>query len=315
MKKTTIILLTALFMSCFAAFAQFQPVGHLTIFSDDGAKFFLVLNGERYNDVAETNLRIEDLPNPYYDCKIIFEDKSIPVISKNALMLADVDDIMQDVTYRIKRDKKGRYNLKFYSSVPAQQNVIRPTNCAVYQYGHPREVFIDRNGHQMQQTVVIQETATGDSFGMNVNMGGIGMSVNMPATGTVTTTTTTTTTTTGGGYGYTEYRDRDRDRDDNRWCRRPMPAADFEQARKAIADTSFDDTKLSTAKQIVSSNCMDANQISIIAKLFSFEDSKLDFAKHAYDFCTDKNNYYKVVSVFTYSDSKEELNQYIGQRR
>ncbi|MBK8658244.1 MAG: hypothetical protein IPN22_05070 [Bacteroidetes bacterium] len=72
----------ALLLFTVTAIAQPQPVGHLTIFSEDGDKFFLILNGERQNNVAQTNLRVEDLPQPYYSAKIIFEDKSLADISK-----------------------------------------------------------------------------------------------------------------------------------------------------------------------------------------------------------------------------------------
>lgn len=67
--------------------AQFLPTANLTIFSEDGNKFYLILNGERQNDEPQTNIRIEELPQPYYNCKIIFEDKSMKEISKNMLML------------------------------------------------------------------------------------------------------------------------------------------------------------------------------------------------------------------------------------
>jgi len=52
-----------------------QPVANLTIFSDSGDKFFLYLNGEKQNNVAQTNLRVEDLPQAYYSAKIVFDDE------------------------------------------------------------------------------------------------------------------------------------------------------------------------------------------------------------------------------------------------
>ena len=81
-----ITLLAFLAISAFS-FAQFRQgsVGHLTIFSEDGDKFFLILNGEAQNDIPQTNLRIEDLNQPYYNAKIQFEDKSLLDISKNNL--------------------------------------------------------------------------------------------------------------------------------------------------------------------------------------------------------------------------------------
>src|SRR5689334_2230913 len=81
MKKFLFLFLTAV---PFFSFAQ-QPIGHLTIFSEDGDKFFLILNGEKQNKEAQSNLRIEDLPQPYYSAKITFADPSIPEIVKKNL--------------------------------------------------------------------------------------------------------------------------------------------------------------------------------------------------------------------------------------
>ena len=52
-------------------FAQNQRTGNLTIFSEDGDKFYLVLNGEKQNDIPQSNIRIEELPQPYYSARII----------------------------------------------------------------------------------------------------------------------------------------------------------------------------------------------------------------------------------------------------
>jgi len=49
-----------------------------------------------------------------------------------------------------------------------------------------------------------------------------------------------------------------------------------------------------------------------ICNLFSFEESKLTFAKHAYSRTTDKKNYFKVNDVFSFDSSKEELNNFIS---
>ena len=48
--------------------------------------------------------------------------------------------------------------------------------------------------------------------------------------------------------------------------------------------------------------------------MFSFEDSKLDFAKYAYERTYDIDNYYKVNDAFTFESSVDELNEYIQAR-
>jgi len=93
-----------------------------------------------------------------------------------------------------------------------------------------------------------------------------------------------------------------------------MPAAEFNKALAIIRNESFENSKLSTAKQVTSSNRLCVSQIIQICKLFSFEQTKLDFAKFAYRYCADPNNYYQLNEVFTYVASKDELRRFIEGR-
>lgn len=398
--KNITLLLVALLMQGFCAVAQIQPTGNLTIFSEDGSPFYLVLNGQRYNGKAQTNVRIELLPNPYYDCKVIFANTKIPSLSKTITM-DDVDDIMQDVTYRIKRDRRGRRVLRFYSAIPASQNMVRPDNCAVYHYGAPNDMYIGPDGTQYHQEVVVQQTTSTNGYGMNVNMPGFGMNVSVPGDG-VTTTTTTTTTTTGGGYsqngnynnnggynngnsnggynnnssnggysnnnsnggysnngqnnnggysnnnnggynnnnggynngnnnggynngnnnnngGYNNGNNNNANASNNNGttgsCRAAMSSTDFDDALSTIKNSSFDDTRLSTAKLVLATNCVSTNQVLTLIKTLTFEQNKIELAKYAYGYCVERNNYFKVVNAFTFDSSKTELNDYIKAQK
>lgn len=327
MKSIKQIVLVLLLMCSMPAIAQWVPTANLTIFSEDGLKFYLVLNGERYNDVPQTNIRIEELPNPYYNCKIIFADKTQPDISKNALMLADANGVMQDVTYRIKRDNKGKNVLRYYSFVPAQQNMMRPANCATYRFGAPNIMIgAAPTGYSNTSATTIQQNTIGTAGNVQVNVGGVGVNVNLgtPAGATMTTTTTTTTSSYNSNYNNNSYNNNQNNsgaynnRNSANYgnnCNMPMNNMDFEDAKRSINASNFDETRLSTAKQIISSNCMNTNQITALLKLFSFEESKLDFAKYAYAYCLDRNNYYKVGNAFTFESSKTELTNYVQSMR
>jgi hypothetical protein len=91
----------------------------------------------------------------------------------------------------------------------------------------------------------------------------------------------------------------------------PMDPGTFEAAKITISKASFDDSKLTIAKQIASSNCLLASQIRDIMRLFAFESTRLEFAKFAYPFCYDKGNYFLVNDAFTFSSSIDELNKFI----
>lgn len=91
-----------------------------------------------------------------------------------------------------------------------------------------------------------------------------------------------------------------------------MTPQDYEDAYQVISDESFDSSKLTVAKQVISANPMTASQILGICKLFSFESNKLEFAKFAYANCVDQNKYYLLNEAFSYESSKRELNNYIN---
>lgn len=319
MKIKNLLSLT-LFFSSLLAMAQ-QPVANLTIFSDNGDKFFLYLNGEKQNNVAQTNLRVEDLPQAYYSAKIVFDDEVTAEIEKKYLALTDADGVMQDVTYKIKRDKNNdKMSLKFFSMVPVQQNYSPPANVHVQQYGVPIQLITiaptSPTGTTVTQTTTTT-TTTGvgtnnpNNSGISVNAGGINMNINIndPILVNGTTQTTTTTTSSSSSNNMTN----NATNSTNIGCIE-MIAGDFTSALATIKKQGFDDTRLSTAKQIAGSNCLNTNQISNICKEFGFEESKLEFAKFAYDHCSEKKNYFKVNNVFSFSSSADELNTYIQGR-
>ena len=297
MHKALLPLLLAIIAPLFCR-AQFQPVGALTVFNEDGDKFYLVLDGERQNDVAQTNVRVDELPRPYYSAKIIFEDKSIPTISKN-VMIADADEILMDATYRIKKSGTKRV-MRGYSSIPYAQNFIAPPGMYVRHFGGA----VVTPGVSSSTTVVNNNTTN-----MSVGVGGVNMNVQVTEP-TVSHTTTTTTTTTGG-WASTEPGPPVQQGCANGY---PMGGSDFNAALATIQETSFDDSRLSTAQSIADGNCLSADQIVRICKLFSFEANKLAFAKSAYERCTEPRNYFKVNNVFSFDASKRELNSFISGR-
>jgi hypothetical protein len=342
MSKISILLVAILLWATPQLTAQMFPTSNLTIFSEDGHRFFLILNGVRQNEVAQTNVRIEELPQPYYNCKIIFEDKALNEISKNALMLTDADGIHQDVTYKIKADNKGKQVLRWQSFVPAQQNMIRPSNCTVYRFGNPNQVIFGPGMVETQTTTVVTERNRGNvGGGLNMNVGGAGVGLNMnigdggvgvnmnvggsgvglnvqfddPQTNMQQTTTTTrTTTTTTTRPNQQVYYDEPAQVVQGCANTFAMNARDFESAKQTIKNENFDETRLDLAKQIASSNCLNTNQIIDICRLITFEASKLEFAKFGYEHCVDPRNYFKVANSFTFSSSKQELNSYIQGR-
>ncbi len=291
-------------------YAQWRPTGNLTVFTDDGTKFFLVLNGQRYNDDAQSNIRIEELPNPYYSCRIIFENNIYPEISKKRLLIADVNGMLQDVTFQIRKNKKDNYVLNFYSYIPAVQNMLPPPDCAVYRFGAPNVMIQPpmQNAPTQQDVMfdnLIHQPVPPQNFQdqINVNVGGVGINVTIPNNNNQMLIHDDINY---PNNAYTEpiYIDNG--------CIHPMNTRDFAAACNTIKQNGFDETRLNIAKQIAATNCLSSNQIIEMMQHFSFEQTKLTFAKIAFEACTDPGNYFKVGNAFSFEVSKIELNNYIS---
>lgn len=160
-------------------------------------------------------------------------------------------------------------------------------------------------------TTTTTTTTTTGGPGMNMGVTGpdgqtVGVNINMTGMGGTTTTTSQTTTTTTSTGGTTVV-----PAPTGNGCSWPMNSMDFSKAKESVKSKSFEDSKLTVAKQILNSNCMSSSQVKEIMQLFSFEETKLDWAKFAYGKTTDPNNYYQLNDAFSFETSIDELNKYI----
>ncbi len=121
----------------------------------------------------------------------------------------------------------------------------------------------------------------------------------------------------GGYYGNQWDNDDDRDWDDDGYYgyNREMDSRSFDQLKQTIRNEHFDSGKMSIAKQGASQNFFSTAQVKELVQLMSFESSKLDLAKHCYSRTTDKQNYFLINDVFSFSTSKEELARYIREQQ
>lgn len=85
----------------------------------------------------------------------------------------------------------------------------------------------------------------------------------------------------------------------------------FQQLLKILADEPFDSNRMDVAKGYANRTMMSAQQIADISTKFTFDNSRLDWAKYAYHKCYDKANYFLLKSTFTYSSNYSALEKYI----
>ncbi|RYY86626.1 MAG: DUF4476 domain-containing protein [Chitinophagaceae bacterium] len=94
-----------------------------------------------------------------------------------------------------------------------------------------------------------------------------------------------------------------------------MNASSFTALLQQLRNENFDNTKMTIAKDALSSNRVSTVQIKQLMQLFSFDNDRLELAKAAYPRCTDKNNYFQLSDAFEFSSSKESLSAWVRTQR
>lgn len=87
----------------------------------------------------------------------------------------------------------------------------------------------------------------------------------------------------------------------------------FQLFMTSLSDESFDDTRFELASVYAQQNNLSSAQVLQIIQQFSFESSRLKFAKLAYQNVYDPENYFMVNQGFSFSQSKQELSRHVQQ--
>lgn len=369
-----------------------QGMGDVTIYSNTGNKFYVVLNGIRQNNAPETNVKVTGLTNQWYECKIMSANNNFTIDKK---IMVKYDTL---ITYRIV-EKKGKYKMRFFSETPLGTATAQPDQTVVTYHSTETptdnsntenvnvssNVNVNEGTNATTTTTTSNTTSTSENLNtnsnvnagngtetVNINMSisenGQGADVNMSVSGTgmeenvetttssdvnstnsstttssstngstyyeestttttttstgdgntyhQQTTTTTTTTSSGNGVNATTANEGNIYQDDDMTVTMESNCNATDDEVKGIVDQikneSFSDDQSRIGNMAAENKCMNTDQIMHVANAFTFEDSKLEFLKKAYDNCPDKSNYYKVMETLTYSTDKEELQKYIN---
>ncbi|HOZ30249.1 MAG TPA: DUF4476 domain-containing protein [Bacteroidales bacterium] len=341
MKKLFISFIILMF--CIQVFSQ---KNNLVVFSENGEEFLLFVNSVQQNDKPAANVKAKDISGETIMVRVAFNNKSIPDLTKTIWTENQNVEISAMIV-----NKNGKYVLRPMGETPKGTNgqVIKDEKIGYEDPGEPVNSQTGSNVN-VTTTTVVKENNTNvkpiqsdnisvntqvQESGMNINSntGGENISINVsgsdesevidinfslgePQIQTSSTTITTTTITTTGTVNEEVYNEQVEESfvpvpTGSSRCSYPMSDLDFKDAMESINSKSFEDSKLTTAKQICKSSCMTAEQIRDINKSFGFEETRLEFAKYAYDYVYDASKYYKVNDSFEFELTIEELDEYL----
>ena len=94
-----------------------------------------------------------------------------------------------------------------------------------------------------------------------------------------------------------------------------MDARSFDQLKQTLSKEGFTSTRMSIAKSVIPNNYYNTAQVKELLDLFSFDNSKMELARLAYDYTIDKGNYYILADAFSFSSSKDELMKFIQTKK
>jgi hypothetical protein len=308
MKKVFLFLCLSVITS--SAFAQYatphgNQFGILTISSNNNQNFWLFVDDILQNEYSTNIIRLQGLQLTYYKIRVEIDNSSYNCVGKTVL----ISNIPNNNNYVITKERENCYSFKKTQANYKPyfiQNIILPNYnyfSAYDQYLYPGFNPNTNYGQGNQFKGNIYRKYLYPSQGYNQGLGNPQGHGTQPG---------------HGNYpGYGNYPPPGQGNPPppqpspthNTACMHPT---DFSRALSTIQQESFENSKLNVAKQMTSNNRLCVSQIMQICGLFSFENTKLDYAKYAYLFCVDKNNYYQVNEIFSFSSSKDELRKYVG---
>ncbi len=306
----------------------------LVVYSNDGVKFTLEVNGIQQNAEASTNVKVEGLTQEFISLRLLFADGNIPPLKKSFTLVNNKETSAQLIL-----NKKGQYKLRYMG-----ENAIKKTAApsqTVISYGEePVAVSSESSITSSEISPVDAETTTtsttvtttatnsstpvdGETVNMNVNIGGqsigistsvSGMETSSNSTVTETTTVTTSSSSSVSSTSSAPATMSSAETISSGGCDAPMPSGEFNSALGSMDTKSFEDSKMTLAKQFTKANCLSAEQVKRVMQKFTYEESKLDYAKFAYEFCLNQNSYYKVNDAFEFELTIDELNEFLEEQ-
>ena len=285
------ILLLNCLMIIVALHGVAQETSNLIIFASDSTPFYAIVNGIKQNPDPQINIKINGLLNNQNHVKIVFSNGNIPDIDKNFYF----ESMNVEATARIVSTEKGNI-LRYFGEVAMGQAATNEQQLQVIYQSVDSSVT---NMVVVDDTVMIKTTSVNDSA-MNNNFEVSDTATNTSSGMNAESEVQTTSIADVSGYkGKTG-------------CIPPL--SDVNAIKNAVEKEDFSDKKIMIAKQALKGKCMSVQNIITITESLYFEDEKLEFAKFAYDYTYDVDNFHQLNKIFDFTSSKEELNEYLSKK-
>lgn len=91
--------------------------------------------------------------------------------------------------------------------------------------------------------------------------------------------------------------------------------AEFKAIKRSIRDQTFSDEQKSMAKKQIQKKCFTLEQLTEVVKLFTMDDDRLEMIMYLYDYSYQKDRFYELRGLLTFSSTKKEFDEFLVDKR
>jgi hypothetical protein len=314
MKKVFLFLLLSLAIQL-EVFSQ--VINNLVVFSNDGEKFTLILNGEKQNQYPDSRVRVTDLTLKVYKVTLIFENKNLKTHNTDLTFFSTNEECIFTLN-----NHGHKHTMDYVTATPINQQFAKQntttTNSNTNTTGTNTNTNTNTSTNTNTNTNTSSSTNTNSTSGGNqdvaiktglgtfgvgtngIKIGGKGVNLNLDEKNK---TASSSVNILGNNIAMNKSL--------KTGCKSPMSGLDFDESKKGVVSQTTDSTRMIAAVKIINANCMLTAQVKEIMELFKTDLTKLHFAKKAYSHTSDLSNYGQLDDTFTSEEGKKDLHNFI----
>jgi hypothetical protein len=310
MKKIFLLLLLSLIIQLEGSS---QVVNNLVVFSNDGEKFTLILNGEKQNQFPDSRVKVLDLTLKVYKVTLLFENKKLKTHNTTLTFFST----NAECVFTLNRHG-NKHTMDYVTDTPIippvkQNTTTTNTNTTGTGTNTSTNTNTNTTTTSTSNTTTTTSNSSGNSdvalktklgtidVGSNgIKIGGKGINLNLNEK---TKTASSSVNVLGNNISMNKSL--------KTGCKSPMSGLDFDESKKTVVSQTTDSTRMIAALKFVNVNCMLTAQVKEIMTLFTTDLTKLHFAKKAYSRTSDLSNYGQLEDTFTSEEGKKDLKDFI----
>jgi len=316
--------------SIFSISVYAQPSNLIFYTNNVGHKFQLFINGERQNDDFEQTVRMENMEARNYQIKVIFEDRMLGFIEKDIFLRPNTEKMYSFSNQRVSTTRRVGSQVQNTSPLRLDMLSEAPLNSV-------DDVYLGESNDSNDAIDYTTTESPGNENSIevkydngnvvigndqnNISVGKNGIDVNFDVEKIINKINSENSNEypnqTEVEENTTEFPTSEITNVstliETNSCTPSFTDHQFNLIIQSLQTENIESKRLAKAKRVAFNNCLLTKQVRDVVALFNFENNRVEFAKFAYKFVSDKENYALLLDSFKFLTSKQEIREYINE--